>query len=303
MIKQSYLDAFYFAMTTGSVSAAARALRVSQPTVSRLIREMEDEIGLELFNRRQGRIFPNARATELLEIVKQKYAALQSVDEAVAKLSRNLERPLSIATIPVLSATVLPQALACPTAPAREYHVLTIENHEVSKFLAEKPDFLCVTSDVVRDPLLETHILLEAELVVALSRKHPLASRPSISLFDLHDVPLAKGEGPEGVFNQIDVALKRCGAKPNVRYRSTRSDFLYRIVEQTDCCAIVEPFGYFSANRDAVTIRSINVKLPIVYRCFSVPRSDDAADFKSIRNTLRKTFQTMFAEIKRACAT
>ena len=57
-----YIEAFSAVVSTGSISAAARQLGVSQPAVSQLIKNLEESVGAPLFVRRNGAIFPTARA-------------------------------------------------------------------------------------------------------------------------------------------------------------------------------------------------------------------------------------------------
>ncbi|TIU76967.1 MAG: LysR family transcriptional regulator, partial [Mesorhizobium sp.] len=52
------LEAFEATMVAGSVSGAAIALNVSQPSVSRLLQELEIDTGLSLFDRSHGRLVP-----------------------------------------------------------------------------------------------------------------------------------------------------------------------------------------------------------------------------------------------------
>src|SRR3546814_17373425 len=50
------MEAFNAVMEAGSVSAAARCLGVSQPAVSRLLKQFEDDLGFPLFHRAQGKL-------------------------------------------------------------------------------------------------------------------------------------------------------------------------------------------------------------------------------------------------------
>lgn len=300
MVKQPRLDAFYFVMTTGSVSAAARALLVSQPTVSRLIKELETEIQFELFVRKQGRVYPNAAAHELFAAVERQYGALRSVDETIENLAGRPKKAISIASLPSFANSVLPRALSDRSLATSEFAIRTIENDEVTGFLGSQPEFLCISSDLTRDPTIETEILVEAALLCGLPVDHPLTERPIISIKDLDNIPLARAEGAEVVFNQIDVVLERSGVSPVTRFRSNRSDILYSLIETSGCCAIVEPFGYLRCNRAAVAIRPLELNLPIIYRFASVPFARKDHNLETVKRVIRRTAERMLHEIKRS---
>ena len=52
---------------TGSVSDGARELNVSQPTVSKVLKHAEDQIGFKLLDRVSGRLIPNEKGIKLFE--------------------------------------------------------------------------------------------------------------------------------------------------------------------------------------------------------------------------------------------
>src|SRR3546814_16949042 len=56
------MEAFNAVMEAGSVSAAARCLGVSQPAVSRLLKQFEEELGFALFHRAKGKLMPTPEA-------------------------------------------------------------------------------------------------------------------------------------------------------------------------------------------------------------------------------------------------
>ena len=61
------LEAFAAVMSTGSVTGAARLLARSQPAITRLVQELEAEIGYALFTRNGPRVTPTAQGFLLHE--------------------------------------------------------------------------------------------------------------------------------------------------------------------------------------------------------------------------------------------
>src|SRR3546814_1842356 len=69
------MEAFNAVMEAGSVSAAARCLGVSQPAVSRLLKQFEEELGFALFHRAKGKLMRSEEHTsELQSLMRISYA-------------------------------------------------------------------------------------------------------------------------------------------------------------------------------------------------------------------------------------
>ena len=62
-MKLAQLRYFVAVVDSGSLSAAAKQLNISQPTISVPIKELEDELGVMLFNREKNRLVPTGAGT------------------------------------------------------------------------------------------------------------------------------------------------------------------------------------------------------------------------------------------------
>ena len=73
MINFRQIEVFRAVMIARSVSGAADILNVTQPGLSRTLKQMESKLDIELFVRKKGRLFPTPEAEELFAEVQSIY--------------------------------------------------------------------------------------------------------------------------------------------------------------------------------------------------------------------------------------
>ena len=92
-----HIEIFHAVYVNGSVSGAARALNVSQPSVSKMLRHAESLLGFQLFQRTNGRLVPTEDAhtlfTEVSEIQDRVYA-LREAGKAMGDAGLRAGRPV-----------------------------------------------------------------------------------------------------------------------------------------------------------------------------------------------------------------
>lgn len=112
MLSQRGLEAFQAVVELGSLTRAARALGVSQPAVSRLLRELEARTGLTLFVRRANRLVPTEAGLTLVAEVERSFVGLAAIEAAARRLAQGRRRRLVVAAMPALATTLLPDLVA-----------------------------------------------------------------------------------------------------------------------------------------------------------------------------------------------
>lgn len=106
------LEAFRAIMIHGSATSAGEALHVTQPAVSRLLSDLEQALGLQLFERSHRRLIPTAEARLLYEESKSVFDGLDRLREAALSL-RDLNRGrIRIVTEVVYADGMLPRLIA-----------------------------------------------------------------------------------------------------------------------------------------------------------------------------------------------
>lgn len=108
-----HIEVFNAVMLTGSVSAAARLISVTQPAVSRTLQHAEIQLGFPLFQRASGRLTPTAEAQTLYPHIERLFAQLDDVQRLAANLKsgRASQGQLRVLTVLALSYEAFPRAM------------------------------------------------------------------------------------------------------------------------------------------------------------------------------------------------
>src|SRR5712692_8207112 len=82
MIRFRQLEAFRSLMMTGTSVGAARKMHITQPAISRLISDLEADIGFRLFNRAKGRMEPTLAGVRFYKAVEENFLGLERLKQA-----------------------------------------------------------------------------------------------------------------------------------------------------------------------------------------------------------------------------
>lgn len=174
-----HIEIFHAVYVNGSVSAAARALNVSQPSVSKMLRHAESLLGFELFQRTNGRLV----ATEDAHILFAEASEIQERVYALREAGRNLRRgtngALRISALPSLALNALPNAVARFLKRHSEvrFDLQTVHHDDLLRKLYERETDIAIAYEVPPSAPIGHRWLGEGELVV-LYREQDLPDAP-----------------------------------------------------------------------------------------------------------------------------
>ncbi|WP_242903318.1 LysR family transcriptional regulator [Actinomadura terrae] len=169
------------------LSRAADELHVAQPSLSRTIARLENELGTPLFDR-GGRLRLNHAGRLFRGYVERSLGELDAGRRAVAEAASR-----GFGTVRLASETFL--TLTGPlTAYKRTHPTIEIELHQMAadrmaRHLRAQDIDLCAASQPIHAENLESARLLDEEVWLAAPPDHPLADRTSVSIRDLADHP------------------------------------------------------------------------------------------------------------------
>jgi LysR family transcriptional regulator, low CO2-responsive transcriptional regulator len=174
-----HLQVLRHVVQAGGVSAAAREMGVSQPTLSIQLRQLAQAVGATLFEQVGRRLQLTAAGREAL-------AAAQDIEAITSRLSENLraQRKLESGELHVAMASTaeyfLPRMLGmfCRKYPGVDARMAVLNREQLLKRFADSTDDFVVMTRPPQDERVISIALLANPLVLIASRDHPLALAP-----------------------------------------------------------------------------------------------------------------------------
>ena len=171
-MKLSALQAFVAALQEGSLRGASRRLAVSQPALSKLVRELEIELAATLLERHSQGVKPTAQGQVLFEHAIKVAQELETAVDQIQQLGGHMRGELNIAAVPVAMMLLIPETLrtfsrAFPDIRLRVSEELFVDqlqklrNGQVDMVVGGIPDGLA-SGEFVTEVLMETHMVVVA---------------------------------------------------------------------------------------------------------------------------------------------
>ncbi len=257
------IETFAAVMSTGSITAAARLTGRSQPAVTRLVQELEAEVGFSLLHRSGPRITPTPNGVRFHREVERALLSLEQLRARVAAIVQGEAAPVSIAAIPALAAGLVPAALAQlgDALPGEVQLQSAAAEIVVESVLSGRAD-VGLTSLPFDHPGLETHWIGEAPCVAVLAASDPLAAGATVALASLAGRRLLTMANPFRLRRRVMEALDGLGITPAACIATNASLNAAMLARAGLGVAVVEPATAYGVVLDGVVVRPLDVAIP-----------------------------------------
>jgi DNA-binding transcriptional LysR family regulator len=186
----------------GSFSAAAEAMSMTQPAVSRQIAGLERRLGVRLFQRMPRGVRATSAGQTAIELARNALARLQAIETHLAALVTMEAGHLRLSAFPSANTFLVPEAIR-RFGDAHPGVTLSLDRADQDDPLRAvrdgRIDLALVTGWQLADNPdgVELMPLLDEQLLLALPPRHPLARHPRVRLRDLRDERWIEGAHPD----------------------------------------------------------------------------------------------------------
>jgi len=256
------LHAFRLIVSQGSLAAAAEAMNLSQPAVSRLISLLEAETGLRLFDRSRRSLIVSAAGEQFHRETRHILDGIEELPHIAANIRTGSNNPLRLVTGPRVGAALVAPALAL--------------------MRREKPDVKCVVDVLSRFELENrsgiarydlgiaslpvTHSLLPIEntpvcnvrMEAVLAADHPLARKTALTADDLaHEAIIGMQPNHFGR-QQTDEFFRSGGVSPTYAVETTSSYLAAQMARDGAGIALMDRLSVAALDPHGMAVRPLD---------------------------------------------
>lgn len=237
---------------TGSMNEAAKRLFIAQPSLSQSVKELENEIGIELFRRGNRGVILTSEGAEFLGYARQ-VAEQYELMEARYVEKKNVKKKFGVTmqhyTFAVNAFIEMVKQFGMDeyefaVREARTFEVIEdVKNFRSEIGILYVNDFnRKVLTKLFSESELEFHPLMDCGIYVYMWKGHPLAGKPEIAMEELEEYPcLSFEQGNYNSFYFAEEVLSTYGYKRLIKAcdRATLLNLMVGLNAYTLCCGII----------------------------------------------------------------
>lgn len=299
------LGAFRAVMLAGTVTGAGERLRLTQPTVSKLIAQLERQAGMQLFDRVGGRLVARPEALELFRQVDKVFEVIEETGRSARQLAKGRAGHLRVVAIPALALELLPHAVAGFLAkrPDVTLAVDVRPSSYVLEWIAGRRADLGFASVPLDGPDVVMEPFVSAPGVCLLPRKHALAAKARLTPADL------QGErfislGRETAFRHfVDKAFEDAGVARRIVVEVGYAATACALVAEGVGVAIVDPLSALGRGRRAdIVLRPFRPAVAFTLNAFFPAHAASSILAREFLDHLRSLWSAAAKDLQRHLA-
>ncbi len=257
------IELFQMAYRHKSTRKAADALHISQPAISRVVAELEAEMGIKLFDRSGRRFEPTAAAHSFSTAISSHYYGIDRIVEAATMIASGTAGVLHVVALPAVADTLVAKAAANLMARHSKLRIdIDVMGERKCLAMLRSGNADCaVICTSPRDTGFVSTLIREIRPVAALSSDDPLAAETEVSLSQLAEKDLVMLP-PDSPFRRaLELELAKSRIPFSVRAEARTQTALAEYVISGIGRAVIDPLtgGLFAGT--ALTLRPLKGRL------------------------------------------
>jgi len=209
MIFDFRLKVFYTVAQRLSFTKAAHELYITQPAVTKHIKELEQQLNIQLFKRNGNNIALTVAGKILVQYAEKIFQTYTELETELAQLNNMEAGTLHIGASTTVAQTILPKILALfkKTYPDVTFNFIQGNTDYISQLILDEKIDVAIVEGAAHSPQLSYSPFAKDEIVLVTRANNKLSKKQEISPKQLLDIPLVLREAGSGTLDVIFNAL------------------------------------------------------------------------------------------------
>lgn len=251
------VDAFRVVVSTGTVTEAAAMLGISQPAVSRLISDLEAEVGFRLFERSGRVLVPTEEARLLVDEIRQAVIGMEHIKDAAQAIAKFGHARLNLVVTPGVSSQLAPDLIAAfsQIRPDTMVRMEIATSDDSAEWMASQNADFAITTTVPVNPSLESLVVKTNDVYCVVPRDHRLASKAVVQARDLSDESFISYMPSSRFRFEIDQFFEAKGIERKLKFETRTTDAICQLVARGLGVSVVGSSSeYLATMQDCVAL-------------------------------------------------
>jgi DNA-binding transcriptional LysR family regulator len=281
-ISLRHIEIFHAVMLSGSVTQAAMALRTSQPTVSRELKEFEHSLGFRLFARRGRSLVPTEAAISLHREVRRSFVGLEEIGRTAEAIRANASSHIKIVCMPAYSTTLLPPLCRdfLQSNDSIRLSIYALGNTVMATGISAQHYDLCIVEADLGFAGWTSTSVNAGEQVCIVAKGHPLTRKKVLAPADFEGIDFIYFSAEDMYRRELDNIFQEHGITRRLRMEVSTAAAVCSLVSQGVGVSIINPISAMHCLDQGVEMRRLSFSIPYTVRLHknqstSSPRSLD----------------------------
>ena len=295
------LEYFVSVAKTQNMHASADALHISQPALSRSIKRLENELGVELFDRHNHSLDINSYGLLFLRYAE---SCLKDYKDGKNELHRAMDNAKNRIRImcPLFYLTGIIFDAICGINPkiSVEYHLFPY--YEIENAIINRELDFCVTAHPIYNQQIDNTLITPLTMGVICAKGHPFENRDSIRVDELRNenhISFPEDKQPR---NDLEILCSNKGFRPNVVFESDTFSALIQMCRKGRGVLMSSFKATKHMDMDGLTfIPFDNLDTNAHFNLYLLNRKNPVDLFLQYKEAILKSFTTDALDYKQNC--
>ncbi|SDI32165.1 transcriptional regulator, LysR family [Alteribacillus persepolensis] len=217
-----------------SISKASTKLHISQPALSKSIFQLEEELGILLFDRSTRRLQLTKEGEMMLSHAQKLIRGMEDMIREAEDIKSRKKGSFKFGLPPVIGSNIFPDIIASfrEEYPETNIHIVEEGAKIMEESLLEGKIDIGVAILPVDTKLFEVRPIVSKALLLVVSTDHPLANQQSVEMSELWEENFLMFRKGFSLYDRVREGCIQAGFEPRIIHESTQWDFLFEMAKK-----------------------------------------------------------------------